>query len=49
MIWTEEVPDEYHCVPDEEAAGHQRWGGQPHKVLARGVVQRLGLFRAKIA
>jgi hypothetical protein len=23
-------------VPAEEAAGHRRWGGQPHKLLARG-------------
>jgi hypothetical protein len=22
VIWADEVPDEYHDVPDEEAAGH---------------------------
>ncbi len=42
MIWADEVSAEHH--PDEEAAGHQQWGEQPHKVLARGVVQTIGLF-----
>jgi hypothetical protein len=22
VIWTDEVPDQYHDVPNEEAAGH---------------------------
>ncbi len=48
MILADKVSDEHHGVPDEEAAGHQWWGGQPHKVLARGVVHTTGLFRAKI-
>jgi hypothetical protein len=45
VIWADEVPDEHHGVPDKEAAGHQRWGGQPHKVLSREVVQTIGLFQ----
>ncbi len=28
--------EEPHGVPDEDAAGHHQWGGQTHKVLARG-------------
>jgi hypothetical protein len=47
MTWADEVPDEHHVVSDQEAAGHQRWGGQPHKVFARGVVQRIGLFQGQ--
>ncbi len=47
MIWADEVPDEHHGVPDKEAAGHQRCGGQPHKVLAKGVVQIIGLFQGQ--
>ncbi len=45
MVWADEVPDEHQGVPDEEAAGHQQWEGQPHKVLARGVVETIGLFQ----
>ncbi len=47
MIWADEVPDEHHGVPDEEAAGHQQWGVQPHQVLSRGTVQTIGLFHDK--
>ncbi len=47
MTWADEVPDEHYGVSDQEAAGHQRWGGQPHKVLAWGVVQRIGLFQGQ--
>ncbi len=42
-----EVPCEQHRVCDEEAAGHQRWRGQPQTTIAGGVEQRIGLFRAK--
>ncbi len=45
MIWADEVLDEHHGVADKDVGGHHRWRGQPHKVLARGVVQRLGLFQ----
>jgi hypothetical protein len=47
MFWADEIPDEHHGVPDEEAAGHQGRGGQPYKELARGVVQRIGLFQGQ--
>ncbi len=30
-----------------EAAGHQRWRGQPHKELAREFVQTIGLFQGQ--
>jgi hypothetical protein len=45
VIWADDVLDEHHGVPDKEVGGHHRWRGQPHKVFARGVVQRLGLFQ----
>jgi hypothetical protein len=47
VIWADKVPDEHHGAPDKEAAGHQWWGGQPHKVLTRGVIQRIGLFQGQ--
>jgi hypothetical protein len=40
VIWAD-------AFPDEGAAGHQRWGGQPHKVLARGFIQTVGLFQGQ--
>jgi hypothetical protein len=47
MIWVDEVPDGHHGVPDEEAAGHTRSGGQPHQVLSRRVVQTVTLFQGQ--
>ncbi len=47
VILADKVPDEHNGVPDEEAADRQRWGGQPHKVLARGVVHTTGLFQGQ--
>ncbi len=47
MIWTDEVLDEHHGVPDEEAAYHWWWGGQPYKVISRGVVKTVGLFQGQ--
>jgi hypothetical protein len=47
VICTDEVPNEHQGVPGEEAAGHQRLVGQPNKVLARGVVETIGLFQGK--
>ncbi len=46
MIWVDEVYDEHNGGRNKEAAGHQRWGGQPQKVLARGIAQT-GLFQGQ--
>ncbi len=46
-IWEEEVPEEPHGVPDEDAAGHHQWGGQPHKVLARGKEHPMNPFQGQ--
>jgi hypothetical protein len=47
VIWADEIPDEHYGVPGGEAAGHQQWGGQPHKV--EKLYKELAIFRAKIA
>jgi hypothetical protein len=41
------VPGEPHGFPDEDAAGHHQWGGQPHKVLTRGEVHQWTLFQGQ--
>jgi hypothetical protein len=41
------VPEEPHGVPDEDVVGHHQWGGQPHKVLARGEVHPMDPFQGK--
>ncbi len=43
----EEVPEEPHGVPDEDAAGHRQWGGQPRKVLARGEIHPMDPFQGQ--
>ncbi len=43
----EEVPEEPHGVPDEDAAGHHQWGGQPRKVLATGEVHLMDPFQGQ--
>jgi hypothetical protein len=49
LVWNEilvsEVVDEPHGVHAEEAAGQHRWGGQPHKALARGAEHTMDLFQ----
>jgi hypothetical protein len=46
-IGGEEVPDEPHGVPVKEAAGYHQWGGQLHKVLARGEVHPKEPFQSQ--
>ena len=46
-FWKDEVPDEPYGVPAKEAAGHHRWGGQPHEVLVREAVHPVGLFQGQ--
>ncbi len=48
-FWTreKEVPEKPHGVSDEDAADHHQWGGQPHKVLARGEVHPIDPFQGQ--
>jgi hypothetical protein len=46
-ILEKEVPEEPHGVPDEDAAGHHPWGGQPNKVPARGEVYPMDHFQSQ--
>ncbi len=38
-MWADELSDEHHDVPPRGGYGHQRWEGQPHKVLVSGDVK----------
>ncbi len=46
-ILAEEVSEEPHRIPVEEAVGHHRWGGQSHLVLATGAGHSEGPFQGQ--
>ncbi len=46
-IWAGELVDEPHGVPAEEAAGHHRRKGQPHRALGREDVHKMDLYEGQ--